>query len=58
MSSTLAELDRRRAAWVAPEPRYARGWGYLFQRHVSQAHEGCDFDFLQGNSPTPEPVIF
>ena len=41
-----AELDRRRAAWVAPEPRYARGWGYLFQRHVSQANDGCDFDFL------------
>ena len=41
-----AELERRRAAWTAPEPRFERGWGYMFQRHVGQADEGCDFDFL------------
>jgi dihydroxy-acid dehydratase len=41
-----AELERRRAAWVAPEPRYQRGYGYMFQRHVGQANEGCDFDYL------------
>lgn len=41
-----AELAARRAAWVAPEPRYERGWGYMFQRHVGQANDGCDFDYL------------
>lgn len=41
-----AEIARRRAAWRAPEPRYQRGYGYMFQRHVGQANEGCDFDYL------------
>ncbi len=52
------ELARRRAAWTAPEQPYQRGFTKLFQQHVTQAHEGCDFDFLQGTAPTPEPVIF
>jgi dihydroxyacid dehydratase/phosphogluconate dehydratase len=30
----------------------------LYQQHVTQAHEGCDFDFLQGTAPTPEPSIY
>ena len=53
-----AELERRRAAWTPPPPRYARGFTRLYQQHVTQAHEGCDFDFLQGDAPTPEPVIY
>ncbi len=52
------ELARRRAAWVAPTQPYGRGYTQLYQRHVTQAHEGCDFDFLQGTAPTPEPVIY
>lgn len=40
------ELAARRTAWVAPEPRYDSGWGYMFQRHVGQADQGCDFDYL------------
>jgi dihydroxy-acid dehydratase len=52
------ELARRRAAWrPAPEP-YARGFARLYRQHVTQAHEGCDFDFLQGEGVTPEPVIY
>jgi dihydroxy-acid dehydratase len=51
------ELARRRAAWKAPAPPYARGFGALFARHVSQADKGCDFDFLEGTSPVPEPEI-
>jgi dihydroxyacid dehydratase/phosphogluconate dehydratase len=43
------ELALRRAAWVAPAPRYERGYGHLFSRHVTQANEGCDFDFLQAD---------
>ena len=52
------ELTRRRAAWVAPIQPYTRGFTWLYQQHVTQAHEGCDFDFLQGTAATPEPVIF
>jgi hypothetical protein len=41
------ELDRRRAAWRRPSPRYARDYGRLFSEHVSQANEECDCDFLE-----------
>jgi dihydroxy-acid dehydratase len=52
------ELARRKADWrPAPEP-YARGFVKLYRAHVTQAHEGCDFDFLQGTDATPEPVIY
>jgi dihydroxy-acid dehydratase len=53
-----AELARRRADWTAPPSPYRRGFTKLYQQHVTQAHEGCDFDFLQGTAPTPEPPIF
>jgi len=42
-----SELEARRRAWRAPEPRFGRGYGWMFARHVSQADKGCDFDFLQ-----------
>jgi dihydroxy-acid dehydratase len=51
------ELARRRAAWKAPAGRYERGYGAIFSQHVRQADEGCDFDFLEGTAPTPEPEI-
>jgi dihydroxy-acid dehydratase len=51
------ELARRRDAWQAPKPKYQRGFGALFQGNVSQAHEGCDFKFLEGTAPTAEPEI-
>ena len=54
------EIARRRAAWQAPPPRYERGYGYIFSKHVTQADAGCDFDFLQtdfGRS-AGEPDIF
>jgi dihydroxy-acid dehydratase len=41
------ELARRKAAWSAPKPRFARGYGVLNQLHVLQADKGCDFDFLE-----------
>ncbi len=49
------ELRRRRAAWQQPPPRYARGYGALCAQHMRQANEGCDFDFLEGTQPTPDP---
>jgi dihydroxy-acid dehydratase len=51
------ELNRRRAAWTPPPPRYARGYGAMFSEHIGQADEGCDFDFLQGTAPVAEPEI-
>jgi len=52
-----AELSRRKAAWRPPAKKYERGYGALFSQHVRQADEGCDFDFLEGTSPVPEPEI-
>ncbi len=53
-----AELGRRRNAWKAPEFRDKRGYAALYRAHVTQADEGCDFDFLEGSDPLPEPEIF
>jgi dihydroxyacid dehydratase/phosphogluconate dehydratase len=52
------ELARRQAVWRAPASPYERGYARLYREHVTQAHEGCDFDFLQGAAPTPEPSIY
>jgi dihydroxy-acid dehydratase len=52
-----AELARRRSEWPKPEPHFARGFGALYQNHISQANNGCDFDFLEGTAATPEPEI-
>jgi dihydroxy-acid dehydratase len=46
-----AELAKRRAAWVAPEPP-KRGYYKLYVEHVQQADKGCDLDFLVGGSGT------
>jgi dihydroxy-acid dehydratase len=40
------ELQRRRDAWASPdETAVRRGYQKLFFDHVTQADEGCDFDF-------------
>ena len=52
-----AELASRRAAWKKPAPKFERGYGALYQQHITQADQGCDFDFLEGTAPTPEPEI-
>ncbi|MFZ0098606.1 MAG: dihydroxy-acid dehydratase, partial [Gemmobacter sp.] len=59
MQVSEAELNARRAAWVAPEPKYERGYGFVFSKHIEQADKGCDFDFLRTDfgGPVPEPVI-
>ncbi|ASP23091.1 L-arabonate dehydratase [Antarctobacter heliothermus] len=56
---TDAELEARRAAWTAPAPRFERGYGQMFSKHVEQADKGCDFDFLRSDfgGPVPEPEI-
>jgi dihydroxy-acid dehydratase len=54
------EMAQRKAAWTPPPPRYERGYGWMFGRHIKQANEGCDFDFLETTfgKPVPEPDIF
>ncbi len=51
------ELARRRGRWVKPAPRYGRGYMALYTDRVTQAHQGCDFDFLSGKIEMPEPEI-
>ena len=52
------ELARRRALWVKPGTRYARGYGMLLEGHITQADQGCDFDFLHHqDEPIPDPEI-
>jgi len=41
------EIDRRLASRPVAPPHYERGYGWMFLRHVNQADEGCDFDFLR-----------
>ena len=54
------ELAARRAAWSPPLRRYERGYGWMFSRHILQADQGCDFDFLETDfgAPVPEPSIY
>ena len=52
-----AELDKRRAAWRAPEPKHARGWAKIYTDHVEQADRGADLDVLGHGPASPEPEI-
>ena len=54
------ELAARQAAWVPPAPRYERGYGQMFSKHIQQADQGCDFDFLRTDfgAPVGEPAIY
>ena len=52
------EWKRRRADWRAPASPYLRSYAALYRAHVGQAPQGCDFDFLTGRAPTPEPPIY
>ena len=46
-----ATPSSRRAAPRGRSPRrsYERGYGALYQQHITQADQGCDFDFLEGH---------
>jgi dihydroxy-acid dehydratase len=52
-----AEIEQRLAEWIPPDRNYPRGYNKLFAAHITQAHEGCDFDFLEGTDRLPEPEI-
>lgn len=59
MEVSDVEIAERRAAWIAPVPKYERGYGYMFSKHIEQADKGCDFDFLKTDfgKPVGEPEI-
>ena len=60
MEVSDAELAARRAAWHPPPARFERGYGFMFSKHIQQADQGCDFDFLQTEfgAAVGEPEIF
>ncbi|MDF2462726.1 MAG: dihydroxy-acid dehydratase [Ramlibacter sp.] len=41
------ELAQRKAVWKQPAPKFTRGYGVLYLKHIQQADTGCDFDFLE-----------
>ena len=43
------ELQRRQREWTPPHYTEKRGYVWMYRRHVLQADEGCDFDFLRGD---------
>ena len=54
------EMQKRKAAWTAPSPKFTRGYGTLYLKHIQQADKGCDFDFLEPEdlqTPSGEPEI-
>ena len=55
-----SEMMERKAAWVAPVPKFNRGYGTLYLKHIQQADKGCDFDFLEPDEkqePKGDPEI-
>lgn len=52
------EMQQRRQALIPHHKRYGRSFAALYQQHVTQANEGCDFDFLQAGEAVPEPPIY
>jgi dihydroxy-acid dehydratase len=51
------EIAARLVAWSPPKKPAPRGYVRLHGAHVTQADEGCDYDFLEGTEPLPEPEI-
>ncbi len=59
--SLSVEADLASREPVVPAVSHRRGWPVLHRRHVLQAPEGCDYDFLRAETPEQlafvEPVI-
>ncbi|HKE29040.1 MAG TPA: L-arabinonate dehydratase [Bryobacteraceae bacterium] len=51
------ELGHRRNQWLRPSSN-DRGYLALYRERVTQAHLGCDFDFLATEAERLEPAIF
>jgi len=52
------EMASRRDDWSRPPEKYVRGYTKMYIEHVTQANDGCDFDFLEYDEKgVPEPEI-
>ena len=52
------EMAARQSAWKSPIKKYSRSYTKMYIEHVTQANDGCDFDFLEYDSKDfPEPEI-
>ena len=53
-------LSLRRKNIKPKKPKAGRGWLWMYSNHVTQANNGCDFDFLETNfgQSAKEPDIF
>ncbi|MGA7279099.1 MAG: dihydroxy-acid dehydratase, partial [Desulfocapsaceae bacterium] len=52
------EMIRRKEAWSPPPEKYVRSYTKMYIEHVTQANDGCDFDFLEyRDQGVPEPEI-
>ena len=53
-------LDTRKLKSKPIQPKAGRGWLWMYSQHVTQANEGCDFDFLERDfgKSAKEPDIF
>jgi dihydroxy-acid dehydratase len=49
-----SQLQRRLRGASAPAAHATRGYRKLFQEHVLQADQGCDFDFLRASGAAPK----
>ena len=52
------ELQRRRDNLAVPpvDGGFSRGYGKMYSQHITQAQQGCDFDFLIGKTPVETHV--
>jgi dihydroxy-acid dehydratase len=41
------EMASRQAAWTPPPAKYPRSYTKMYIEHVTQANDGCDFDYLE-----------
>jgi len=53
-------LSARKKMIQPKQPKAGRGWLWMFSKHVKQANEGCDFDFLETDfgKSAEEPDIY
>ena len=52
------EMTSRQAAWKPPPAKYPRSYTKMYIEHVTQANDGCDFDYLEySEDEVPETEI-
>ena len=56
----ITRFSKDNKTGVLKNPQFERGYNLMFSKHIEQAPEGCDFDFLKTDygAPVNEPDIF